>query len=243
MLRLILCDDNPRHNQIMTHHLQEILPRLPMPAEIALATTDPREVLAYAEQNDGDAVYLLDLELDNELSGLDVCRSLHRLRPTADVIYVSAYAEYAMECFQSHAFDFILKPYTPQRLENALRDAVLHIQRSRIIYPLHATAGSITRVLDQKEIIWLKIDREYVTAIMTTGEFTWRESLTRLMPRLNPEWFIRIHKSCAINRLYIQNLNAKSREVTMKDGSVLTISRRLIREVTGVTEGAAAPED
>lgn len=243
MLRLILCDDNPRHNQIMTHHLQEILPRLPMPAEIALATTDPREVLAYAEQNDGDAVYLLDLELDNELSGLDVCRDLHRLRPAADVIYVSAYAEYAMECFQSHAFDFILKPYTPQRLENALRDAVLHIQRSRIIYPLHATAGSITRVLDQKEIIWLKIDREYVTAIMNAGEFTWRESLTRLMPRLNPEWFIRIHKSCAINRLYIQNLNAKSREVTMKDGSVLTISRRLIREVTGVTEGAAAPED
>lgn len=242
MLRLILCDDNPRHNQIMTHHLQEILPRLPMPAEIALATTDPREVLAYAEQNDGDAVYLLDLELDHELSGLDVCRDLHRLHPTADVIYVSAYAEYAMECFQSHAFDFILKPYTPQRLENALRDAILHIQRSRIVYPLHVTAGSVTRVLDQKEILWLKMDREYVTAIMTSGEFTWRESLTRLMPRLNPDWFIRIHKSCAINRLYIQHLDTKSREVTMKDGSVLTISRRLIHEVTGVTEPPAAPQ-
>ncbi len=242
MLRLILCDDNPRHNQIMTHHLQEILPRLPMPAEIALATTDPREVLAYAEQNDGDAVYLLDLELDHELSGLDVCRNLHRLRPTADVIYVSAYAEYAMECFQSHAFDFILKPYTPQRLENALRDAILHIQRNRIVYPLHVTAGSVTRVLDQKEILWLKMDREYVTAIMTSGEFTWRESLTRLMPRLNPDWFIRIHKSCAINRLYIQNLDTKSREVTMKDGSVLTVSRRLIHEVTGVMEPPAAPQ-
>ena len=242
MLRLILCDDNPRHNQIMTHHLQEILPRLPMPAEIALATTDPREVVAYAEQNDGDAVYLLDLELDHELSGLDVCRNLHRLRPTADVIYVSAYAEYAMECFQSHAFDFILKPYTPQRLENALRDAILHIQRSRIVYPLHVTAGSVTRVLDQKEILWLKMDREYVTAIMTSGEFTWRESLTRLMPRLNPDWFIRIHKSCAINRLYIQHLDTKSREVTMKDGSVLTVSRRLIHEVTGVMEPPAAPQ-
>ncbi|MBR4067495.1 MAG: response regulator transcription factor [Clostridia bacterium] len=242
MLRLILCDDNPRHNQIMTHHLQEILPRLPMPAEIALATTDPREVLAYAEQNDGDAVYLLDLELDHELSGLDVCRNLHRLRPTADVIYVSAYAEYAMECFQSHAFDFILKPYTPQRLENALRDAILHIQRSRIVYPLHVTAGSVTRVLNQKEILWLKMDREYVTAIMTSGEFTWRESLTRLMPRLNPDWFIRIHKSCAINRLYIQHLDTKSRELTMKDGSVLTVSRRLIHEVTGVMEPPAAPQ-
>ena len=242
MLQLILCDDNQRHNQTMTHHLEQFINQLPMPTRIALTTTDPNEVIAFAKQQEGDAVYLLDLELDNGLSGLDVCRSLHRLHPTADVIYVSAYAEYAMECFQSHAFDFILKPYTPQRLENALRDAILHIQRSRIIYPLHATAGSITRVLDQKEIVWLRIDREYVTAIMTAGEFTWRESLTKLMPRLNPEWFIRIHKSCAINRLYIQNLNAKSREVTMKDGSVLTISRRLIREVSGNAEDTAAPE-
>ena len=243
MLHIILCDDNPRHNQTMTYHLEQILPHLPIECNIDLTTTDPRQVVEYAKTHQDAAVYLLDLEMENDLNGLDVCVAIRTYHPKAYVIYVSAYAEYAMECFQSHAFDFILKPYTPQRLENALRDAILHIQRSRIIYPLHATAGSITRVLDQKEIVWLKIDREYVTAIMTAGEFTWRESLTRLMPRLNPEWFIRIHKSCAVNRLYVQNLNAKSREVTMKDGSVLTISRRLIREVTGITEGAAAPED
>lgn len=236
MLKLILCDDNPRHNNTLTHHLEQILPDLPMPAQIVLTTTDPNEVIRYASEHDGDAVYFLDLELDNTLSGLDVCAAIHRYSSTPFVVYVSAYAEYALECFRSHAFDFILKPYTQQRLENTLRDVILHIERSRSVYPLNVTAGSLTRILDQREILYLEIEREYVTAHMSTGSFTWRESLTKLLPRLNPAWFVRIHKSCAINRLYIDHVNAKAREVTMKNGAVLSVSRRLLGELTAAAE-------
>ncbi len=234
MLHVILCDDNPRHNQTMTHHLTQILPHLPREAEITLATTDPQQVIEYATKQAGDAVYLLDLELDNKMSGLELCAELHRLQPTSMVIYVSAYAEYAMECFRSHAFDFILKPYTPQRLENALRDVILHYERSRTVYPLNVTAGSMIRMLDQKEIIWLQMEREYVTAHMNTGTFTWRESLTKLMPRLNPAWFVRIHKSCAVNRLYVERVDAKNHEVIMRNGEVLSASRRLLGGLTAV---------
>jgi DNA-binding LytR/AlgR family response regulator len=232
MLHIILCDDNPRHNQTMTHHLTQILPRLPMEANIALATTDPQQVIEFAKAQKGDSVYLLDLELDNRMNGLELCTIIHRLQPTALVIYVSAYAEYALDCFRSHAYDFILKPYTNQRLENALRDVLLFFERRRAVYPLTVTAGSMTRMLDQKEICWLEIEREYVTAHMTAGTFTWRESLTKLMPRLNPAWFVRIHKSCAVNRLYVENVNSKAHEVTMKGGKVLSVSRRLIGELT-----------
>lgn len=232
MLHIILCDDNPQHNKTMAHHLSQILPRLPVEAEITLATTDPRQVIEYATNQKGDAVYLLDLELNHELNGLELCSAIHRLQPTSMVIYVSAYAEYAMECIRSHAFDFILKPYTNQRLENALQDVILHYERSRTVYPLNVTAGSMTRMLDQKEICWLAIDREYVTAYMNAGTFTWRESLAKLMTRLNPAWFVRIHKSCAVNRLYIDHVNTKAHEVTMKGGKVLNASRRLISGLT-----------
>jgi len=114
---------------------------------------------------------------------------------------------------------------------------ILHIERTRTVYPLHVTAGSMTHILDQKEIVWLQMEREYVTARMTTGNITWRESMTHLLPRLNPEWFVRIHKSCAVNRLYLQQVNTKNREVTMRDGSVLTVSRRLIGDLISAGEG------
>lgn len=234
MLHFILCDDNPRHNQTMTYHLEKIIPRLPMECSIALTTTDPRQVIAHAATQQGDAVYLLDLEMETDLSGLDVCAAIRRHQPGAYVIYVSAYAEYAMECCRTHAFDFILKPYTNQRLENALRDVILHIERNRTVVPLSVTAGTVTQVLDQKEIRYLQMEREYVTAHMNSGVFTWRESMTHLLPRLNPEWFVRIHKSCAINRLYIQCVDQKSREVTLKGGTVLDVSRRLIGQLTGL---------
>ena len=241
MLHLILCDDNPRHNQTMTYHLEQIMPHLTMPCTIDLTTTDPRQVIAHAkEQYDGDLVYLLDLEMENDLNGLDVCSAIREHQPRAYIIYVSAYAEYAMECCRTHAFDFILKPYTTQRLENAIRDVILHIERNRSVYPLSVTAGTVTQVLDQKEIRYLLMEREYVTAHINGGVFTWRESLTHLLPRLNQDWFVRIHKSCAVNRLYIQSVDQKAREVTLKGGTVLSVSRRLIREVAAPGAGGDA---
>ena len=242
MLHLILCDDNPRHNQTMTYHLEQIIPNLTVDCTIDLTTTDPRQVIEYARQPlEGDAVYLLDLEMENDLGGLDVCNVIREYQPRAYVIYVSAYAEYAMECCRSHAFDFILKPYTTQRLENALRDVILHIERTQSVVPLSVTAGTVTQVLDQKEIRYLQMEREYVTAHMNGGVFTWRESMTHLLPRLNPDWFVRIHKSCAINRLYIQSVDQKAHEVTLKGGTVLNVSRRLIKEVVFPGEGGEVP--
>ena len=237
MLHLILCDDNARHNQTMTYHLEKIMHHLPVECTIDLTTTDPRQVIAHAathHHQDDHTIYLLDLEMETDLSGLDVCAAIREHQPKAYVIYVSAYAEYAMECCRSHAFDFILKPYTTQRLENALRDVILHIERNRSVYPLSVTAGTVTQVLDQKEIRYLQLEREYVTAHMNGGVFTWRESMTHLMPRLNPEWFVRIHKSCAINRLYIQQVDQRSREVTLKGGAVLNVSRRLLGQLNGL---------
>lgn len=238
MLHLILCDDNPRHNQTMTYHLEQIMSQLPMECVIDLTTTDPRQVIDHSRQQyEGDLVYLLDLEMENDLNGLDVCAAIREHQGRAYIIYVSAYAEYAMECCRAHAFDFILKPYTTQRLENALRDVILHIERNRSVYPLSVTAGTVTQILDQKEIRYLQMEREYVTAHINGGVFTWRESLTHLLPRMNPDWFVRIHKSCAINRLYIQSVDQKAHEVTLKGGIVLNVSRRLIKEVVATGEG------
>ncbi len=232
MLHLILCDDDPHHNQTLTHHLEQIRPKLPMDICIDLATTDPQAVIRHAASSPSapeKTVYMLDLELGGSTNGLELSAAIREYRPTSYVVFVSAYAEYAMDSLRSHAFDFILKPYSTNRLENALRDIILHIQRSKSVYPLAVTAGTVTQVLDQKEIRYFQMQREYVTAHMNGSTFTWRESLTKLMPRLNPQWFLRIHKSCAINRLYVQQLDLHAREVTLKGGMVLPISRQTAR--------------
>lgn len=233
MLHFVLCDDNPRHNQTLTYHLEQLAFSLPMPYELSLVTTDPGQVLEYAETAAGPTVYLLDLVLEQkDMTGLDLCRGIHQKDPDGYIIYVSAYAEYAMDCVQSHAFDFVLKPYTPERLANSLRDVMQEIARRKPEVTLSITAGSITRVLDQQNIMYLQIQREYVTAHLTDTQVTWRESMAQLLPRLQAEWFIRIHKSYAINRMHLASVDAKTSEVTLKNGVILPVSRRMLKQLT-----------
>lgn len=238
MLHFVLCDDNPRHNQTLSYHLEQLASSLPMPYELALVTTEPQEVLTYAESAAEPTVYLLDLVLEKEqMNGLDLCRGIHERDPKGYIIYVSAYAEYAMDCVQSHAFDFVLKPYTPERLASSLRDVMQEITQRKPEVTLTISAGSLTRVLDQQSILYLQIQREYVTAYLTDTQVTWRESMAQLLPRLQPEWFVRIHKSYAINRMHLVSIDAKTAEVTLKNGAVLPVSRRMLKELQSAVRG------
>lgn len=233
MISFVLCDDNSRHNLTLLTHLEHLIPKLPVQAEVALATTEPKDVVDYAQGEHQQTIYLLDLVLEQEQSGLDVCQAIHAVDQEALIIYVSAYAEYALDCLQSHAFDFVLKPYTPERLENAILDAVRFLAFRREAVVLQVTAGSVIRTLDQKAIRYIRSQREYVTAYLTDGELTWRESLTRLTERLKPEWFMHVHKSYVLNRLYFESVNTATREITLLDGTILPISRRKLRALAG----------
>lgn len=232
MIHFVLCDDAEKHNQILSRHIMSIIDQLSEPCSIALETTDPKKVMEYAEKQHEKTVYFIDIVFEHEkLSGMDLCRFIHQHDPEGYVIYVTAYGEYALECIQTHAFDLILKPYSIQRLKKSLEDVLHDITEKKSMYPLKVTAGSLTQVLDQKKICYIQVERECVTAHFSKGHVTWRESLNQLMERLNPRWFVRIHKSYAINKLYFQSIDRKTQEITLKTGAILPVSRRRIRKL------------
>ena len=225
MIHFVVCDDISLHNQTMQSHLEKILPQLPVKADIALVTTNPYDVIHYAQNTQDQNIYLLDLVLEQDINGLHVCQTIQNANPSSYILYVSAYAEYAMECCQSHAFDFILKPYTFHRLQTAIHDVIKHLIRAKPVVPLPITTGSIMSVLDQREIYYIRSQREYVIAYTTSGSITWRESMTNLIKRLNADWFVRVHKSFIMNRLYYQSIDTYMREITLQNGDVIPLSR------------------
>ncbi|MEF9972641.1 MAG: LytTR family DNA-binding domain-containing protein [Clostridia bacterium] len=229
MFRFILCDDNPLHNQTLSHHLAQLQPRLKADIEIALVATDARDVMAYAKCGAPDIhVYLLDLVLEQSLSGVDLCKTIHESDPTAYVIFISAYPEFALDCCQAHAFDFVQKPYTLERLESCLNAVFRETLLRAPMTPLTIHAGSRLMQIDQRDILYIAAQREYVTAHMLTGLVTWRESLTKLSERLQPGWFERIHKSYVVNWLHAKQMEAKACEITLIDGQVLPVSRHYL---------------
>ncbi len=79
----------------------------------------PKEALEYARMNRVELA-VLDIEMGSS-NGLELCRTLHDINPTTNVIFLTAYADYALDAWETEASGFILKPLTPEAVKEQLR--------------------------------------------------------------------------------------------------------------------------
>ena len=95
--------------------LEEALPR----ASIT-GFTDADEAIAYAKEN-RVALAFLDIELRNT-SGLELCRALLEINPQTNVVFLTAYSDYALDAWNTGASGFMLKPITPEGVREQLHN-------------------------------------------------------------------------------------------------------------------------
>ena len=79
----------------------------------------PQEAIDYAKANRVDLA-ILDIEMGNS-SGLELCRTLHEINPTTNVIFLTAYADYSLDAWKTEASGFILKPLTTEGVREQLK--------------------------------------------------------------------------------------------------------------------------
>ncbi len=79
----------------------------------------PNEAIAYARLN-RVALAVLDIEMGSS-SGLDLCRTLHGINPTTNVVFLTAYADYSLDAWKTEASGFLLKPLTPESMREQLK--------------------------------------------------------------------------------------------------------------------------
>jgi two-component SAPR family response regulator len=91
----------------------------------------PLEAIEYAKENWVDLA-VLDIEMGSS-SGLELCRTLHGINPTTNVVFLTAYADYSLDAWKTEASGFILKPLTPESVREQLR---------KLLYPF-STRGAI----------------------------------------------------------------------------------------------------
>lgn len=79
----------------------------------------PQEAIDYARMNRVDLA-ILDIEMGSS-SGLDLCHTLHEINPSTDIVFLTAYPDYALDAWKTEASGFILKPLTPESLKEHLK--------------------------------------------------------------------------------------------------------------------------
>lgn len=182
----------------------------------------------------------LDIQMP-KLNGFEV---LELVQHQPAVIFVTAFDQYALKAFEVHAVDYLLKPFTRDRFDQALALAreQLHRRKSQPLAEVVAAArkrdiplervlvrdGSKVHVIPVEKIDYIEAQDDYV-AIKTEGKTHLKQQrLAELENLLEPRRFVRIHRSFILNieRLARIELYAKdSRVAILKDGTKLQVSR------------------
>jgi two-component system LytT family response regulator len=192
----------------------------------------------------------LDVQMP-EMDGFAALRSTGAALPSA-VIFVTAYDQYAVDAFEVNAVDYLLKPFTPKRFQQALQRAKSRIRSrssgtdSRVLAVLERLAnqhGYLNRIavrgvkgtgfVDTKDIDWLTAAENYVELHVGPACHLVEVTMAEIEKSLDPRRFVRIHRSVILNVERIRRVQSASHSeylVTLRSGVQLR-SGRTYKEV------------
>lgn len=199
-MRILIVDDEP----LARARLRRLIAEFDNYQCIGEAGT-AQQALALLESLQPD-VLLLDIAMPQQ-DGISLGKQIMAQPTPPAIIYVTAHPEYALEAYQASPADYLLKPVSAQRLQEALHRVGLqtraHLEKRHQETKITFMQAGIKRQIPMKEILFFSAEDKYVRMVYLQGEVLLEQSLTQL-EQLQPELFIRIHRQSLVNLLYIQ---------------------------------------
>jgi two-component system LytT family response regulator len=191
-------------------------------------------------------VVFMDIQMP-EMTGLEVIK---RLDYQPQIIFTTAYDQYAVTAFELNALDYLLKPFSRDRFDAAV-DRLLEEsskesgQESRVEHYSQALAqvspvlpARLERILvrdrghifpvNTQQIAYLKSDAKYTALYVDGKTFLVRLGISELADRLDPARFIRIHRSVLVNLDFVDSMKTDEQsqlQLQMRDGTILVANR------------------
>lgn len=207
--------------------------------EIAGECADGLEAVAAIRAKSPGLVFL-DIQMP-EMDGFEVLRSLSP-EETPRVIFVTAYDQFAIQAFEVNALDYLLKPFSDERLRRALARAKSTPQPSlanlvegtRLPSRFVVRSGGRARFIAVEDVDWIESAENYVCLHAGGESGLLRETMNSLEARLQPAQFVRIHRALLVNASRIREISALGGgEYELLVGlQLLKSSRRYQRAVT-----------
>lgn len=239
-VRVIVADDEPPARERVTQLLAGI-EGLQVVAQCAHGEAAVGEIRRLSPD-----LLFLDIQMPR-LDGFEVVAALgpDRLPP---VVFVTAYDRYALKAFEVHAVDYLLKPYSKERFQEALARALREVQARKsglsrnleaLVAQLRADGRLEDRIVVQagrrvdmvkvSDIDWIEAAGNYVALHAGKSKHLLRETMVGMGRRLSGGRFVRTHRSYWVNldRLdHLRKLDTGDFEVHLTSGDVLPGSRR-----------------
>jgi DNA-binding LytR/AlgR family response regulator len=209
------------------------------------------EALRHLSERSFDAI-LVDVRMPG-LDGVELARVLRRFSTPPALIFVSAYETAAVDAFELEAIDYLMKPVSRARIQQALErvgaaegeDARAPANGQRVtgsqdeVVPVDVPRGG-TRLLPRSSILYLQARGDYVRIVADDGRYLLRGTISDIERRWAPFGFVRVHRGFVANlRRAVEvrpQLNGTAK-LLFRGGEEVPVARRKVAELRRILSG------
>ncbi|MBK9292274.1 MAG: response regulator transcription factor [Bacteroidetes bacterium] len=238
---LIIEDEEPARNLLRSFLTQ--MPEIDLLGECS----DGFKGLKSIQELQPDLIFL-DIQMP-KLTGFEMLELLDTL---PEVVFTTAYDEFAIKAFELNAVDYLMKPFSRQRLRQAVDKVVERFRMKqsnqagveKLVQQMVATdkplerivvkSGSKIHVIPLEDIQQIEAQDDYVMIHTPEGRFMKKETMQRLESQLPQERFIRVHRSFIVNINQVQRIEQYGKEsylLILKNGNEVSVSKSRIKDL------------
>ena len=241
-MKAIIIDDEPLARMMVKEYLQGY-PHI----TVAEECNDGFEGMKAIQQHQPDLIFL-DIQMP-KINGFEM---LELIDNPPQVIFTTAFEEYAIKAFDAHAADYLLKPFSKERFDKAMQK--LQQQRVNAAQAIAETALQSTvpsnrivvkdngkiKIIPLAQVQWLEAADDYVKIITAEGSFLKKKTMQYFDSSLPPQEFIRIHRSYIVNASLITRIDLHEKDshlALLTTGARLPVSKAgyaKLKEVLGI---------
>jgi DNA-binding LytR/AlgR family response regulator len=228
--KAVIADDEPLLRERLADHLARLWPQL----QVVGQARNGRDAVDLFEAHSPQVVFL-DVHMPG-MSGIEAARAIGA---RAQIVFVTAYEQYAVQAFERGALDYLVKPFEPERLAQTVErlQARLASPASPPSLPMagvldelaqalaerrapatprlqwiRASVGSTVRLIPVDELIYLRSDEKYTLVVWTGGEALIRKTIRELVEELDGDVFVQVHRSVIVNLNHVAQVTRGSNE-------------------------------
>ena len=243
-MKAIIIDDEPLARSLVLEYLQAY-----KDVEVVQECSDGFEGLKAIQQHEPDLVFL-DIQMP-KINGFEM---LELIENPPHIIFTTAFEEYAIKAFDTHAIDYLLKPFSKERFDKAIQkllqqkvsaqptEAVLEtaaqspMQSNRVV----VKDGGKIKIIPTSTIQYLEGADDYVKIFTDNGTYLKKKTMQYFEQSLQQQQFLRVHRSYIINTQLITRIDPYEKDghlVLLTTGAKLPVSKAgytKLKEVLGI---------